>query len=425
MKETESDIKFTVIIPTRERADTLRWSLETCTAQDYGNFEIIVSDNFSQDETRQIVESNGDSRIRYINTGRRVSMTGNYEFALRHATGDYVCVIGDDDGLMPTALDRLNRMLSGGEIDAVTWKKPFYFWNQWHQVERRNTLHLELKTESEEFDASEMLHKLFTFSPEHSFHFSELASLYHGFVKTEIINRLRSADGRFFYSSAPDVYASLAVTSAIKKFRRSAQPLTMHGISQHSTGFPSNDTKSMRTFLSEEDIAPHPKIKLAPNSASICAAECLLKVQEHVAEANRFEFDIKKLVETAMKEAVYLSPEVYASIVDSVRYIGKTYDIKDYVDKTTAENPNVKRTNLEFFGYDFFRNHLILKLDDAKVKNVYDATVVCQNILNRQSKTFYLLETSRYLSGLAKNFGLKSSLQKGFRRVFNTFGAAL
>ena len=118
MPNKNSAIKFTVIIPTRERPDTLKWALKTCTTQDYDNFEVIVSDNFSQDETRRVVEDAKDPRVRYLNTGKRISMTANFEFGLSHATGDYVCFIGDDDGLLPNALAELAQLLTGSEIDS-------------------------------------------------------------------------------------------------------------------------------------------------------------------------------------------------------------------------------------------------------------------------------------------------------------------
>ena len=46
--------KFTVIIPTRERAETLYYAIKTCVEQDYENLEIIVSDNASQDDTEKL-----------------------------------------------------------------------------------------------------------------------------------------------------------------------------------------------------------------------------------------------------------------------------------------------------------------------------------------------------------------------------------
>ena len=77
---------FNVIVPTRERADVLLHCLRTIVAQDYERLKIIVSDNFSQDHTEEIVRSFRDERISYLNTGARLSMSHNWEFALGHAS---------------------------------------------------------------------------------------------------------------------------------------------------------------------------------------------------------------------------------------------------------------------------------------------------------------------------------------------------
>ena len=74
--------KVTVIIPTRERRETLEKSLLTVTSQNYDNLQIIVSDNFSHDRTEEFVRSVKDERLRYLNTGARISMSANWEFAL-------------------------------------------------------------------------------------------------------------------------------------------------------------------------------------------------------------------------------------------------------------------------------------------------------------------------------------------------------
>ena len=91
--------KITVIIPTRERCDVLEKSLQTVTSQDYENLDIIVSDNFSSDGTEDLVRSIDDKRVRYLNTGQRISMSHNWEFALSHVSDGWVTMIGDNDGL--------------------------------------------------------------------------------------------------------------------------------------------------------------------------------------------------------------------------------------------------------------------------------------------------------------------------------------
>lgn len=100
MAENES-IKFYILIPTRERPATLLHCLHTIIHQSYTNFEIIVSDNFSQDNTENIVASISDPRISYINTEKRVGMASNFEYALSHTKSGWVTILGDDDGLLP------------------------------------------------------------------------------------------------------------------------------------------------------------------------------------------------------------------------------------------------------------------------------------------------------------------------------------
>src|ERR1039458_10222772 len=92
---------ISVVIPTRERAQTLLFTLQTVLNQASRNFEVIVSDNFSQDPTRTVVQSFADARLRYFNTGRRLSMCDNWDFAFEHVCGEYTIFIGDDDAILP------------------------------------------------------------------------------------------------------------------------------------------------------------------------------------------------------------------------------------------------------------------------------------------------------------------------------------
>lgn len=421
MTTANSKIKFTVIIPTRDRSDTLEWALKTCTEQNYENFEIIVSDNFSQDSTRQVVESNSDKRIRYINTGKRVSMTSNYEFALSHATGDYVCIIGDDDGLIPDALEELNDILSKEEIEAVSWKKNIYFWNQFYSENLRNTLHVSFKNNAKKYDSSQLLEKLLTFDPTIALDFNNLACLYHGFVKRETIDKLRLPDGRFFNSILPDVYASLVISFGVKSVYQTNKSYTLHGISKHSTGYASENTQSLQKFLSEADIPPHPNIKVVPVSAVLCTAECLLKVQENFPAARKIQLDVKAMINKAMKEAVAMPAENYVLVAEAVTYTCKAFGIEDYGKQKIAENPNFPIKSPFIPGYNFVSKFLVLKFNND-VKNIYDATEIYQKINGKNTSRLYLREINRFLSGVVKTYGIRNSINKGIRRLYSKLG---
>src|SRR6266511_1574677 len=119
---------ISIVIPTRERVETLRSTLGTVVEQQSDRVEFIVADNASSDGTREFVATIRDSRLRYINSGKRLSMSANWELALSHARGDYIVIIGDDDAFIPGAVDRLIGDMGTFPSDVYVWPKHTYVW---------------------------------------------------------------------------------------------------------------------------------------------------------------------------------------------------------------------------------------------------------------------------------------------------------
>jgi glycosyltransferase involved in cell wall biosynthesis len=87
-------------IPTFNRPDGLRRTLECITKQSYRNLEIIISDNCSPGlETQSIVEEfqKNDSRIQYFRQDKNQGPAWNFAFVLEKATGEYFMWASDDD----------------------------------------------------------------------------------------------------------------------------------------------------------------------------------------------------------------------------------------------------------------------------------------------------------------------------------------
>ena len=61
--------RFSIIIPTRERADTLYYALLSAVDQDFDDYEVVVYDNCSSAATRDIVEKIGSTKVRYFRSG--------------------------------------------------------------------------------------------------------------------------------------------------------------------------------------------------------------------------------------------------------------------------------------------------------------------------------------------------------------------
>jgi GT2 family glycosyltransferase len=93
-------MKFSVLLPTRNRLDLLSYAIETVRQQDYEDWEIIISDNFSEQDVAGYVQSLNDPRIKYFRTDSFIPVTDNWNNALSKSDGDYIIMLGDDDCLM-------------------------------------------------------------------------------------------------------------------------------------------------------------------------------------------------------------------------------------------------------------------------------------------------------------------------------------
>ena len=120
--------KFSIIVPTKNRSKYLHYTLKSIVEQNFNDFEIVVSDNFSHDETKEIVDKFKDPRIKYFRTNSELNRTDSWNFGLSKSKGEYVTFIGDDDSFLPNSLGLLDNMLVKYNTDVITWKQLNYSW---------------------------------------------------------------------------------------------------------------------------------------------------------------------------------------------------------------------------------------------------------------------------------------------------------
>ena len=122
------DVRFSIVIPTRERADTLEYTLRTCLYQDFKNYEIIVCDNCGSSTTKEVVDSFKSEKIKYFRSDKPLAMSDNWELALSHAVGEYIIFIGDDDGLLLNSLSKIDCLIRELDVKALCWTPILYIW---------------------------------------------------------------------------------------------------------------------------------------------------------------------------------------------------------------------------------------------------------------------------------------------------------
>ena len=100
-----NDAKLTVGIPTFNRAEWLRESIESVLAQSYTNVRLLVCDNGSDDDTPDVVRSFGDERVHYVRNERNIGSVGNINRLIEIAETEYLMLLPDDDILYPGHLE--------------------------------------------------------------------------------------------------------------------------------------------------------------------------------------------------------------------------------------------------------------------------------------------------------------------------------
>lgn len=120
-------MKFSVLLPTRNRLELLRYAVETVRRQSYQDWEVIISDNDSEQDIKGFVDSLGDSRIKYFRTERFVPVTENWNLALGKSSGDYIIMLGDDDCLMQGYFTTIHRLIEDFSSPDFIYSSAYLF----------------------------------------------------------------------------------------------------------------------------------------------------------------------------------------------------------------------------------------------------------------------------------------------------------
>src|SRR5688572_27262369 len=97
---------ISVVIPTFNRAHLISEAIESVLAQSYPNWELIIVDDGSTDETQSLIRNFSDTRIRYF----RIEHSGSFgtvrNFGIQASKGEYIAFLDSDDIWDPMKLEK-------------------------------------------------------------------------------------------------------------------------------------------------------------------------------------------------------------------------------------------------------------------------------------------------------------------------------
>ncbi|MCC6457180.1 MAG: glycosyltransferase family 2 protein [Caldilineaceae bacterium] len=109
---------FSITIPTYNRAHLLPRAITSVLEQTFSNFELILVDDGSTDNTEEVVKCFADPRIQYLYQSNAGGGTARNTGA-RHATGKYITFLDSDDDAAPTWLEQYSRTFEETSADVI------------------------------------------------------------------------------------------------------------------------------------------------------------------------------------------------------------------------------------------------------------------------------------------------------------------
>jgi glycosyltransferase involved in cell wall biosynthesis len=109
-----------ICIPTYNSASYLPQAIDSVLRQDFRDYELVICDNASTDDTQEICENYRDSRIRYVHFAEFTNQAGNFNRCLDEVRGEFFTLLHADDFFLPGFLtDRVKRLSARPEAGFV------------------------------------------------------------------------------------------------------------------------------------------------------------------------------------------------------------------------------------------------------------------------------------------------------------------
>lgn len=377
---------FTVIIPEKDRAEYLVHTLKTCMIQEYPNFEVIVSDDCSEDHSVEVAKkaAQKDPRIKVFAHDHHLGMRDNFEFALNQVRPGYVIALGGDDGLIPGCIQRMYEILKETGKELLTWTPaafayPSPLYQESIFLVRRKHAPLEIK-KSKDFLAQ--LTKTFDYQV------MGCPMLYiYGVASTKLVDRVkaRTKDHSFYYCPTPDGFSGVVLAGEVKDYVMCYEPLSISGstIKSQGSNYYRTDAKSRkeaeeffndnvrRTMHSE--LASQPYSPLVP----LMTADYLLTARDLPGWPGQMpEISFKNLLKKtfAYMANSYYDISVLPRELKILREIARQHDLLPLFE-SLMKNTKKKKMEHKFVSGLAVTNSIRFPAKDMGIHNIYDASL--------------------------------------------------
>jgi len=256
IKTMEKHTILSILIPTKNREKYTLNIIQHILSISNERFQIIIQDNSDTNRLEELlINYKNDKRLCYYYHSEVLSFVDNFSWGISRCTGEYVTIIGDDDGINPLILE-ITEWAFKNNIEAISPSLPIiYFWPGSGVKFANKGGMLTISGFSCKIKFVKPQKELIKYLKQGCNNYLDynLAKAYHGIVKRSVLEEIKLKTGRYIGGLSPDIYLSVAISLLVKRVLIMDYPLTVSGICNQSGSSDSSTGK----HTGELKNAPH------------------------------------------------------------------------------------------------------------------------------------------------------------------------
>lgn len=231
---------LSIVIPTKNRYFYLQILIQKLLKSELNSFEIIIQDNTEDNsEIIPFITKNSDKRLIYNHISKWLSVVDNCDIGISNTSGEFVCMLGDDDGILVENSISLLEYLSKNNVDAAIVNKLSYAWPDNTHLIWKSSMSGKLNKKKFSFstykrNTKKELEKVINQGA--AMGILNLPRVYHGFVTKTKLDLLKAETGTYFPGPSPDMANAIGITKFIESYYYLDFPLIISGHCKKSTG---------------------------------------------------------------------------------------------------------------------------------------------------------------------------------------------
>jgi glycosyltransferase involved in cell wall biosynthesis len=229
---------LSIVVPTKNRYFYLKHLVNLIDSFNSNDIELVIQDNSDDNsEILDFIAQKERKHLKYFYSNEKLTMSGNSDLAVFNSTGEYVCFIGDDDGVCRNITDCV-KWMKENQIDVVNALGAYYYWGDYkkskYRVDVSSTAFNQRPQPLYKYaDPVIELKKLMKKGFENR---GTIPVLYTGIVRQEVLQEIYNIGGTYFPGGSPDMSNGVCLCFYAKKYAILDLPIIITGTSQNTGG---------------------------------------------------------------------------------------------------------------------------------------------------------------------------------------------